>query len=148
VNAYLAVSLGAREGELFGIAAEDFDPDGEKIVRIRRQVGWIVPVFLFVFVFVFVFALPKNDCERIIPCPNGVPCPNGILKSSGGTSSRGPLLHAALGEKPGAGCRQRGFSRAGRGRATCRRKTRPRAQDQDLRVLGGVTAGQQRQPVS
>ena len=47
-----------REGELFGLAAEDFDLD-EKIVRVRRQVKKIGRAF--------VFALPKNDRERIIP---------------------------------------------------------------------------------
>jgi hypothetical protein len=34
----LAVSLDMREGELFGLAEEDLDLDGEKIVRVRQQV--------------------------------------------------------------------------------------------------------------
>ena len=55
----LAASLGMREGELFGLAEEDFDLDGERVVRVRRRVKKIGPVF--------VFALPKNDRERIIP---------------------------------------------------------------------------------
>jgi len=55
----LAASLGMREGELYGLAAEDFDLDQQKIVRVRRQVKRIGRVF--------VFALPKNDRERIIP---------------------------------------------------------------------------------
>jgi integrase len=54
----LAASLGMREGELFGPAEEDIDLDGEKVVRVRRQVKQIGQVF--------VFALPKNDRERII----------------------------------------------------------------------------------
>ncbi len=55
----LAASLGMREGELFGLAEEDLDFDREKIVRVRRQVKKLGPVF--------VFGLPKNDSERIIP---------------------------------------------------------------------------------
>lgn len=54
----LAASCGMREGELFGLAVEDFDMD-EKVVRVRRQVKKIGRSF--------VFALPKNDRERIIP---------------------------------------------------------------------------------
>jgi integrase len=53
-----AAYLGMREGELFGLAEEDFDLDQEKIVRVRRQVKRIGRVF--------VFALPKNDRERVI----------------------------------------------------------------------------------
>jgi integrase len=55
----LAASLGMREGELFGLAEEDFDLDVEKVVRVRRRVKEIGRGF--------VFALPKNDRERIIP---------------------------------------------------------------------------------
>jgi integrase len=55
----LAASLGMREGELFGLAEEDIDLDGEKVVRVRRQFKAIGRAF--------VFALPKNDRERIIP---------------------------------------------------------------------------------
>jgi integrase len=55
----LAASLGMREGELFGLALEDLDLDGEKILRVRRQVKKIGKAY--------VFALPKNDRERIIP---------------------------------------------------------------------------------
>ena len=47
------------EGELFGLAEEDLDLDREKIVRVRRQVKKLGPVF--------VSGLPKNDSERIIP---------------------------------------------------------------------------------
>jgi integrase len=54
----LAASCGMREGELFGIALEDFDY-GEKVVRVRRQVKRLGSTY--------VFALPKNDSERIIP---------------------------------------------------------------------------------
>lgn len=55
----LAASLGMREGELFGLAEEDLDLDGEKIVRVRRQVKKLGKDH--------VFALPKSDRERIIP---------------------------------------------------------------------------------
>lgn len=54
----LAASCGMREGELFGLALEDFDFGGQ-IVRVRRQVKRIGRLF--------VFALPKNDRERVIP---------------------------------------------------------------------------------
>jgi len=54
----LAASCGMREGELFGIALEDFDFD-EKILRVRRQVKNLGGMY--------VFGLPKNDRERIIP---------------------------------------------------------------------------------
>jgi integrase len=54
----LAASLGKREGELFGLAAEDLDLDQDKIVRVRRLVKRIGRLF--------VFALPKNDRERVI----------------------------------------------------------------------------------
>jgi integrase len=47
-----------REGELFGLALEDFDFD-ERIVRVRRQIKKIGRIF--------VFALPKNGRERIVP---------------------------------------------------------------------------------
>jgi integrase len=55
----LAASLGLREGELFGLAEEDFDLNDEKVLRVRRQVKKIGRVF--------VFGLPKNDRERTIP---------------------------------------------------------------------------------
>jgi integrase len=54
----LAVSSGMREGELFGVALEDFDFD-EKILRVRRQIKNLGGRYI--------FALPKNDRERIIP---------------------------------------------------------------------------------
>lgn len=54
----LAASCGMREGELFGIALEDFD-FGDKIVRVRRQIKNLGGTYI--------FALPKNDRERIIP---------------------------------------------------------------------------------
>jgi integrase len=54
----LAASCGMREGELFGIAFEDFDFD-EKIVKVRRQIKNLGGSY--------VFALPKSDRERIIP---------------------------------------------------------------------------------
>ena len=54
----LAVSCGMREGELFGVALEDFDFD-EKILRVRRQIKNLSGAY--------VYALPKNDRERIVP---------------------------------------------------------------------------------
>ena len=54
----LAASCGMREGELFGLAVEDFDFD-EKVVRVRRQIKNLGGVYI--------FALPKNDRERIVP---------------------------------------------------------------------------------
>ncbi|MGW6197024.1 tyrosine-type recombinase/integrase [Kribbella sp. NPDC055110] len=51
-------SAGLRQGELFGLALEDFDFD-EQVLRIRRQVKRLRNRF--------VFALPKNDQERIVP---------------------------------------------------------------------------------
>jgi integrase len=54
----LAASCGPREGELFGLAQEDFDFD-EKTVRFRRQIKKLGDGY--------VFALPKNDRERVVP---------------------------------------------------------------------------------
>jgi integrase len=54
----LAVSCGMREGELFGVALEDFDFEN-KVLRVRRQIKNLGGSY--------VFALPKNDRERIIP---------------------------------------------------------------------------------
>jgi integrase len=54
----LGASCGLREGELFGIALEDFDFT-EQIVRVRRQIKYLSGVY--------VYALPKNDRERIVP---------------------------------------------------------------------------------
>jgi integrase len=47
-----------REGELYGIALEDFDFD-DRIVKVRRQIKNLGGSYI--------FALPKNDRERIIP---------------------------------------------------------------------------------
>jgi integrase len=54
----LAASCGLREGELFGVALEDFDFE-DKVLRVRRQIKNLGGGY--------VFALPKNDRERIIP---------------------------------------------------------------------------------
>lgn len=54
----LAASCGMREGELFGVALEDFDFD-EKILRVRRQIKKLGGTHI--------FSLPKNDRERVIP---------------------------------------------------------------------------------
>jgi integrase len=54
----LAVSCGMREGELFGVAIEDFDFD-QRVIRVRRQIKNLGGAY--------VFALPKSDRERVIP---------------------------------------------------------------------------------
>jgi hypothetical protein len=59
--------------------------DGEKIVRIRRQVKKIGPIF--------VFALPKNDRERIIPLSDW-----DVEVIRRHIIAYPPLLHAAVGE--------------------------------------------------
>ncbi len=51
-------AAGLRQGELFGLAIEDFDFD-EQVIRIRRQIKRLGQRW--------VFALPKNDRERIVP---------------------------------------------------------------------------------
>lgn len=56
----LGASCGLREGEAFGLAAEDVDLE-EGIVRVRRQVKRLSGGY--------VFALPKNDRERTVPLP-------------------------------------------------------------------------------
>jgi integrase len=57
-----AASCGMREGELFGIALEDFDFN-EKVVRVRRQIRRQIKNLHGG----YVLALPKSDRERIIP---------------------------------------------------------------------------------
>ncbi|GAA0936348.1 site-specific integrase [Actinocorallia libanotica] len=57
----LGASCGMREGEIFGVALEDFD-FAEKVLRVRRQVKSLNGLF--------VFALPKNDRERLVPLPD------------------------------------------------------------------------------
>lgn len=54
----LGASCGMREGELFGLALEDFDFE-DKTVRVRRQIKNLGGVY--------VYAFPKNDRERIVP---------------------------------------------------------------------------------
>lgn len=54
-------TCGLREGELFGLAAEDFDFD-EGVVHVQRQIKKIGPDY--------VFALPKNDRPRVVPLPS------------------------------------------------------------------------------
>ncbi|MFD7160935.1 tyrosine-type recombinase/integrase [Kribbella sp. NPDC059898] len=51
-------STGLRQGELFGLALQDFDFD-EEVIRVRRQVKRLRDKFI--------FALPKNDKERVVP---------------------------------------------------------------------------------
>ncbi|MFE0152840.1 tyrosine-type recombinase/integrase [Nonomuraea sp. NPDC059007] len=54
----LGASCGLREGEIFGLAVEDFDFDNQ-VLRVRRQIKYLNGVY--------VYALPKNDRERIVP---------------------------------------------------------------------------------
>lgn len=51
-------ATGLRQGELFGLASDDFDFE-EQVIRVRRQVKRLGKEY--------VFALPKNDKERIVP---------------------------------------------------------------------------------
>jgi integrase len=51
-------ATGLRQGELFGLAIEDFDFEA-RVIRVRRQVKILRRKY--------VFALPKNDKERIVP---------------------------------------------------------------------------------
>ncbi|ONI78525.1 hypothetical protein BWI15_01245 [Kribbella sp. ALI-6-A] len=54
----LGAACGLRQGEIFGLALEDFDFE-EQVIRVRRQVKKLGKHF--------VFALPKNDLEREVP---------------------------------------------------------------------------------
>ena len=58
-----AAALGLREGEVFGLALEDFDTDAG-VVQIRRQLSRHAGGF--------VFKLPKGGRERTVPLPLGV----------------------------------------------------------------------------
>ncbi|WP_405060213.1 site-specific integrase [Kribbella sp. NBC_01505] len=51
-------AAGLRQGELFGLALEDFDFD-EGVIRVRRQIKRLGQTW--------VYALPKNDKERVVP---------------------------------------------------------------------------------
>jgi integrase len=61
--AVIGAGCGLRQGEIFGLALEDFDFE-EQVIRVRRQVKKLGKAS--------VFALPKNDEERIVPLPNWV----------------------------------------------------------------------------
>ena len=59
----LGAGCGARQGEIFGLSADDFDfADGR--LTIRRQVKRVGSRL--------VFGLPKNDTERRVPLPDSV----------------------------------------------------------------------------
>jgi integrase len=58
----VASAAGLRQGELFGLGAEDIDFD-EMVIHVRRQVKMLGKHF--------VFALPKNDKERTVPMSEG-----------------------------------------------------------------------------
>jgi integrase len=59
----IGAGCGLRQGEIFGLALEDFDFD-EQVIRVRRQIKKLGKES--------VFALPKNDQERTVPMANGV----------------------------------------------------------------------------
>lgn len=59
----IGAGTGAREGEIFAVALEDFD-FAERVLHIRRQVKKLGKDH--------VFALPKNDRERTVPLPDWV----------------------------------------------------------------------------
>jgi integrase len=58
----IGAATGLRQGELFGLAAEDIDFDAMEI-HVRRQVKKLGSSY--------VFALPKNDQERTVPMSDG-----------------------------------------------------------------------------
>lgn len=59
----LGAGCGARQGEIFGLAEDDFDLDGGWL-HIRRQVKRVRSRLL--------FGLPKNDKERRVPLPETI----------------------------------------------------------------------------
>lgn len=59
----IGAGCGLRQGEIFGVALEDFD-FAEKTLRVRRQLKKLNSDYI--------FALPKNDKERIVPLPDWV----------------------------------------------------------------------------
>ena len=60
---YLGAGCGQRQGELFGVAADDVDFLG-RVVHVRRQVRIIDGVL--------VFSLPKGGKQRLVPLPDSV----------------------------------------------------------------------------
>jgi integrase len=56
----LGAACGLRQGELFGVALEDFDFE-ERVLYVRRQIKKLGRVE--------VYALPKSDRERVVPLP-------------------------------------------------------------------------------
>ncbi|MBC9719555.1 hypothetical protein H9Y04_44410 [Streptomyces sp. TRM66268-LWL] len=56
----LGVGLGLRQGEVFGLAADDFDFE-QGVVHIRRQLQWASGKTY--------FCLPKGSKERSVPVP-------------------------------------------------------------------------------
>lgn len=61
---YLGVGVGLRQGEIFGLAVDDIDLLGNRIIHVRRQVRLVSKRL--------VFSLPKGDKERDIPLPNSL----------------------------------------------------------------------------
>lgn len=59
----IGAGCGMRQGEIFGLALEDVDFEGE-ILHVRRQIKKLGKSF--------VFALPKNDKTRTVPLPGWV----------------------------------------------------------------------------
>jgi integrase len=56
----IGAACGLRQGEIFGLAAEDIDYDAQ-VIHVRRQVKKLGAAH--------VFAMPKNDRERDVPLP-------------------------------------------------------------------------------
>lgn len=56
---YLGAGAGLRQGEIFGIAIDDIDLQGSRIIHVRRQVRLVGKQL--------VFSLPKGDKERDVP---------------------------------------------------------------------------------
>ncbi|RVX38365.1 phage integrase family protein [Nonomuraea polychroma] len=56
----IGAACGLRQGELFGLALEDFDFE-ERVLRVHRQIKKLGSDHL--------YALPKNDRERVVPLP-------------------------------------------------------------------------------
>jgi integrase len=61
---YLGVGVGLRQGEIFGLAVDDVDFLGSRVIHVRRQVRLVGKRL--------VFSLPKGDKERDIPLPSSL----------------------------------------------------------------------------
>ncbi|SNR96695.1 tyrosine-type recombinase/integrase [Actinomadura mexicana] len=61
---YLGVGAGLRQGEIFGLAVDDLDFLGNRVIHVRRQVRLVENQL--------VFSLPNGDKERDVPLPNSL----------------------------------------------------------------------------